>query len=214
MSQNSKNNSQELSLRGSAKKIVEFFEITLGFILYQRGVYPQDEFVPVTRYGMSLLRPESPDLRKYIRTVLQQVQRWVVKGDCSKLLLCLVDTDSGSTIEQWAFGIDISESGSNSNEDESADNRINEEETKQQIRALLRQITSSVSFLPQLDEDAEYSFCVLCHTNASGVVPKDWGDASMSTAIVHGSNKETVQLRNFATSDHTIQASVTYSSGK
>jgi mitotic spindle assembly checkpoint protein MAD2 len=37
---------QKLSLRGSAKLCVEFFEFAVNSILFQRGVYPAEDFAP------------------------------------------------------------------------------------------------------------------------------------------------------------------------
>lgn len=192
-----------LALRGSTKSIVEFFEHALVSILYQRGVYPAEDFIPLRRYGLQLLKPQDDELKIYLRKILKQVHRWMISNKCSRLLLCIVDLDTGDTVEQWAFDVEMANSEEQSKEKE-------EEELEPQIRSLIRQITASVTFLPQLDEDHCHSFNVLCYTAANANVPPDWADAPAANRTVKGQS-ETVVFRNFNTGEHVIGAQVTYS---
>lgn len=79
-----------------------------------------------------------------------------------------------------------------------------EAEIQAEIAALFRQITASVTFLPQLQGDC--TFNVLVYADASSEVPVEWGDSD-GKEIVNG---ERVQLRGFSTQNHRVDTLVSY----
>ena len=79
-----------------------------------------------------------------------------------------------------------------------------EKEIQDEIQSIFRQITASVTFLPQLDGDC--SFNVLVYANADSEVPMEWGDSD-AREIVDG---EKVQLRSFSTGNHRVDTLVSY----
>ena len=42
-------------------------------ILYQRGIYPPEQFERKQKYGLTLLVTQEPELKKYINSVLMQL---------------------------------------------------------------------------------------------------------------------------------------------
>ena len=82
---------------------------------------------------------------------------------------------------------------------EKTENQIQEE-----IQAIFRQITASVTFLPVLDGNC--TFNVLVYADADSDVPIEWGDSD-SKEIKNG---EKVQLRSFSTSNHRVDTMVSY----
>ena len=44
-----------------------------GSILYQRGIYPPEQFERKQKYGLTLLVTQEPELKKYINSVLMQL---------------------------------------------------------------------------------------------------------------------------------------------
>ena len=79
-----------------------------------------------------------------------------------------------------------------------------EKEIQSEIQALYRQITASVTFLPQLDGDC--TFNVLVYADADSEVPIEWGDSDAKEI----KNAEKVQLRSFSTSNHKVDTLVSY----
>jgi mitotic spindle assembly checkpoint protein MAD2 len=79
-----------------------------------------------------------------------------------------------------------------------------EKEIQDEIAAIFRQITASVTFLPQLAGDC--TFNVLVYADADSEVPVEWGDSD-AKEIAHG---ERVQLRGFSTSNHRVDTIVSY----
>lgn len=79
-----------------------------------------------------------------------------------------------------------------------------EKEIQTEIQAIFRQITASVTFLPQLDGNC--TFNVLVYADADSDVPIEWGDSD-AKEIKDG---EKVQLRSFSTSNHRVDTLVSY----
>lgn len=79
-----------------------------------------------------------------------------------------------------------------------------EKEIQDEIQSIFRQITASVTFLPQLDGNC--TFNVLVYADADSDVPMEWGDSDAKEI----KNGEKVQLRSFSTSNHRVDTLVSY----
>lgn len=79
-----------------------------------------------------------------------------------------------------------------------------EAEIQSEIAAIFRQITASVTFLPQLQGDC--TFNVLVYADADSEVPVEWGDSDAKEIV----NGERVQLRGFSTQSHRVDTLVSY----
>lgn len=99
---------------------------------------------------------------------------------------------------------DENEAGSSSTAAASSPPEKTEAEIQAEIAALFRQITASVTFLPQLQGDC--TFNVLVYADASSEVPVEWGDSDPKEI----ENGERVQLRSFSTSNHRVDTLVSY----
>ena len=84
-----------------------------------------------------------------------------------------------------------------------------EAEIQAEIAALFRQITASVTFLPQLS-GGDCTFNVLVYADADSEVPVEWGDSDAKEIV----NGERVQLRGFSTSNHRVETLVSYRLGE
>jgi mitotic spindle assembly checkpoint protein MAD2 len=82
-----------------------------------------------------------------------------------------------------------------------------EAEIQAEIAAIFRQITASVTFLPQLTGDC--TFNVLVYADADSDVPVEWGDSDAKEI----QNGERVQLRGFSTANHRVDTIVSYRLG-
>lgn len=79
-----------------------------------------------------------------------------------------------------------------------------ETEIQEEIQAIFRQITASVTFLPVLEGDC--TFNVLVYADADSDVPIEWGDSDAKEI----KNGEKVQLRSFSTTNHRVDTLVSY----
>jgi mitotic spindle assembly checkpoint protein MAD2 len=66
-----------VTLKGSAKMVSEFFHYGINSILYQRGVYPPEDFARKQEYGLTLLVSTDKEVIKYLENVLRQTQQWL-----------------------------------------------------------------------------------------------------------------------------------------
>lgn len=204
----------QLPLRGSARFVVEFFDYAINSILYQRGIYPSDDFQHVRKYDLNMLVSTDPEVRAYIKKIMAQLHDWLLKGKISKLILAITSKDSGQVVERWQFDVEVlkSEPNATPNTANSANNITDstdrQKEIQKEIQAIIRQITASVTFLPVLSEPC--TFNVLVYAESDVNVPSEWADSDPRLI----NNPELVSLRSFSTDKHKVQTSVEYQLGK
>ena len=112
------------SLKGSAKLVSEFFgwylrqfvsdmiltrveDYSINSILFQRALYPPEDFKVVKKYGLNILVSTDEEVKGYIKRVMGQLSQWMRKGKISKLILAIVSKDSGEVVERWQFDVEI-----------------------------------------------------------------------------------------------------------
>lgn len=211
-------------------------------------MYPAEDFTVVKKYGLNMLVSADDQVKAYIKKIMSQLDKWMVGGKISKLVIVVTNKDTGEHLERWQFDVQIfapakssksskssrskdpqQANGKTSTETTSAaaaanqenadgpgaagaaaqpapppDNKT-EQEIQQEIAAIFRQITASVTFLPQLDA-GECTFNVLVYADADSEVPVEWGDSDAKE--IEGG--ERVQLRGFSTNSHRIETLVSY----
>lgn len=226
----------KLSLKGSSKIVSEFvplpppllphyptnlsqFEYSINSILFQRGVYPAEDFTAVKKYGLNMLVTADSAVKAYIRRIMSQLSRWLLLGKISKLVVVITSKDTGETLERWQFDVQLLQSTpaaapAAATKDENGDEvpvpvvekqrERTEKEIQEEIQSLFRQITASVTFLPMLD--GRCTFNVLVYADGDAEVPVEWGDSD-AKEIVDG---EKVTLRSWGTSSHKVDTLVSY----
>ncbi|KAI8814506.1 putative mitotic spindle checkpoint protein [Cladochytrium replicatum] len=158
-----------------SKIVAEYF----GTILYQRAIYPSEDFNLVKKYGMNLLVSSDESVRAYVRQILTQAG-WLLAKATNKLVMVL---------ERWQFDIILKTEEPkicNANKDKS------EKEIQGEIAAILRQVTASITFLSELERS---TFNILAYTQGNAEVPATWGDSDPREIV----NAERVRLRSFTT---------------
>ncbi|KAI9255128.1 DNA-binding protein [Phascolomyces articulosus] len=193
----------ETTLDRSSLIVVEFFEYCVNSILYQRGVYPREDFEVERKIGMPLLITNNDELKVYVDQIMSQVRVWLQKGKLSSLIVVIKSKDTGDILERWQFNIEphLEQQQQTLDNDGELTN-----DTKAQIRAIMRQISASVTFLPELDTD-DVTFAILVHTDHDVDVPTAWGDTDPK--LIKGGG-EHVRLKHMETSKHKITPIVAY----
>ncbi|AAZ10210.1 Mad2-like HORMA domain containing protein [Trypanosoma equiperdum] len=195
---------QTITFRSSVSTITEFLGFAIYCVLYQRGVYPSDSFQQVTRYGVQLMVSVDEELNSYLAEVLQQVIKWVSQDKLRKLVLVLVDAETkGDVVERWVF--DIATQGLEAVE---GVNSKSDDTLRKEIQAVLRQVTSSVSYLPLLHRPCYFD--MLVYADPDTELPTGSWELS-DPRLIMGSSE--VTLRSFSTSFHSVSASVAYRDG-
>ncbi|KAJ3178460.1 Mitotic spindle checkpoint component mad2 [Geranomyces variabilis] len=191
-----------ITLKGSARIVVEFFNFHME-----------------KKYGLNLLVTSHEGVQAYLSTILSQLDKWIVAKKISTLVLVISSKNTREVLERWSFDVQL-ENSSVTNEKEPTTTAAKptsslpspppapsrtEKQTTQEIAAVMRQITASVTFLPMLDEPC--TFNVLAYTEKDAVVPAEWID---SDPRLIERNAEQVKLRSFSTSVHRVDGLVAY----
>ncbi|KAK7194554.1 Mad2-like HORMA domain containing protein [Novymonas esmeraldas] len=191
-----------ISLTGSVAAVTEYLGFAVNNILYQRGVYPPDDFDQVRKYGVPLMISTDADLNAYLAELLQQIASWIAHGTCRRVVLLITDVEAARTMERWEIDIQTDPAAAHTTH---GSRRRSEEDVRRDIQAVMRQITASVSFLPVMAQPCAFDLLVYTSTNAA--VPSAAWEPSDPQVLQGGT---AVKLRSFATSHHLIDTSVVY----
>ncbi|KAK3709094.1 Mitotic spindle checkpoint component mad2 [Vermiconidia calcicola] len=220
-SSSDKSKVHKLQIKGSAKLVTEFFEYGINTILFQRGVYPPEDFSAVKKYGLTMMTSVDDQVKAYIKKIMSQLSKWMQKSKISKLVVVITSKETGEHLERWQFDVNIFNSSTRKKPSSTPTDKENsnpqppqtappapseksEPEIQQEIQSLFRQITASVTFLPMLDGNC--TFNVLVYADADSEVPLEWGDSDAKEV----KNAEKVMLRSFSTNSHQIDTVVSY----
>ncbi|QRC96506.1 hypothetical protein JI435_014210, partial [Parastagonospora nodorum SN15] len=200
----------KLALKGSSKVVNEFFEYSINTILFQRGVYPAEDFTAVKKYGLTMMVTADDQVKAYIKKIMSQLKEWMYGGKISKLVVVITSKETGEHVQIFnkiAKAKSSKKAAENENaapEGTDAPEEKTETEIQAEIQSIFRQITASVTFLPMLDGNC--TFNVLVYADADSEVPLEWGDSDAKEI----QNGEKVQLRSFSTSNHRVDTLVSY----
>lgn len=181
----------------------EFFSYGVNTLLFQRGVYPPETFSRVSKYGLTMLMSTDPAVQRYLRAVLAQMRHWLSAGRLRRVVVVFAQVPSRAVVERWAFDVDLHPRAEETPAEHAPAPKPHEHVVAE-IRALVRQITASVTFLPLLEHRC--SFDMLIYTDKDTPTPVQWEESPPN--IIH--DREMVQLRSFSTNTHHVQASVSY----
>ncbi|KUJ11991.1 mitotic spindle assembly checkpoint protein MAD2 [Mollisia scopiformis] len=207
----------KLQLKGSSRLVAEFFNYSINTILFQRGVYPAEDFTAVKKYGLTMLISSDDQVKAYIKKIMSQLDKWMIGGKISKLVVVITSKDTGEHVERWQFDVQIFNKGGKKGSSKRSADKENaapedaaptpektDAEIQSEIQSIFRQITASVTFLPQLEGDC--TFNVLVYADADSDVPMEWCDSDAKEI----KNGEKVQLRSFSTTNHKVDTLVSY----
>jgi len=187
-----------ITLKGSTQIVSEFFAFAVYSILYQRAIYPPQAFDTVQKYGLSMLVANDEKLRRYLDNVMGQMQSWMLTQEVKRMVVAVIGSESGQTLERWTFTIETDQNLAKCGSEKP------QSEITREMQAIIRQITASVTFLPLLDEPCHFELLVYCDKEAD--VPKEWEETDAKLII----DAQEVRLRSFSTKIHQIEGMVAY----
>ncbi|KAG8956272.1 Mitotic spindle checkpoint component mad2 [Tulasnella sp. 424] len=207
-----------ITLKGSTEIVTDFFKFAVNAILYHRNVYPTDDFQMVKKYGQVVLLTQDLGLEKYIETVLSQVKEWLNSGTITQLVIAIVARESKITLERWVFDIKLTLPPQPTEE---APNPAPippkpDAEIQAEIRAIIKQIISSNTFLPTLKEPTYFTVLAYTNDNPSSVTPETNEPAlwiESDPMLIEQGKSQQVKLKSFDTKIHKIEAMVSYRHG-
>jgi len=201
MSRQAQATKNTITLKGSTEIVTEFFGYSINSILYQRGIYPPESFSRVSKYGLQMLVTSDNGLQKYLQQVLTQLSEWLYAGSVQKLVLVVTSLETQTVLERWNFDI---ETDGSSLEKPDQEHEKSEKDIMNEIQAIIRQITASVTFLPLLQDAC--TFDLLVYTDNNVDVPQTWEESDPK----YINNQQEVRLRSFSTKVHKVDAMVAY----
>lgn len=196
----------KLSLKGSSKVVADYFEFAIHNILFQRGIYPAEDFITVRKYDLPMLVSNDEEVKDYVKKIMDQVKKWIYGGKLTKLVVVIINKATTESVERWEFALDITDS--NGSDEKS------KQEIQREIQTIIRQVTASGSYLPFLKHD-EYTFNVLVVTDATYDVrniPIEWADTNGDAKMINGES-DSVKFTSFKTNIHSVGTSVSYKLG-
>lgn len=159
------------------------------------------------------------------------LSEWLLTGSVTQLVLAIISKDTRVTLERWVFDVYLQTDGSSPTQKQSGAPNSQapcviclliagvcllivrrtstkpETQIQSEIRDILKQIVSTVTFLPTMDEPTVFN--ILAYTEESADVPADeWIDTD-PLAIEAGKSQQ-VKLRSFSTDVHRVEAMVAY----
>jgi mitotic spindle assembly checkpoint protein MAD2 len=182
------------------------------------GIYMPETFKRESKYGLTVLTTSDDGLLRYLRAVQKQVTDWLMAGNIQRLVVVVQGVDSMETLERWQFNVTVenqddvenqvptmSGNGGSSNTNNSQNpSKKSIKGVHNEIQAIIRQITASVTFLPLLQEPC--TFDLLVYTDKNVHVPEKWEDSDPCYIL----NSSEVKLRSFTTSVHKVDSMVAY----
>ncbi|ORY96877.1 DNA-binding protein [Syncephalastrum racemosum] len=197
-----------VKLDGSSSLVVEFFEYCVNSILYQRGIYPEEDFKLVEKYGVHLFTTRNDDLRIFLNDIVQQLRVWLDADKINKVILVIKHKNTMETVERWQFDIktQVNPVAAHDQETPRTDSNVWTEGGKRQFRAIMRQIAAAVTYLPELNPE-DYTINVLVHADMDADVPSTWGDTD--PGLIKGGG-EHMRLKELSTASHTVTPFVAY----
>lgn len=187
-----------ISLKGSAEIICEYLDYGVNSILFQRGIYPSEEFKTTENYGVTILMSQNKKIKEFLANTLKQLKDWLMEQTVRKVSLTITNVRTLEVLERWDFNIELE------NTDKECESSKPLKQITQEIRDVMRQITSSISYLPVLD--CICSFDILIYTNDDVNLPPEWAD----TEPANIKNAQCVRLKSFSTDIHRLETVVTY----
>ncbi|XP_059657754.1 mitotic spindle checkpoint protein MAD2 isoform X1 [Cornus florida] len=169
-------------------------------ILYNRGIYPEESFVKVKKYGLPMLLTQDEGVKTFIANLTAQISEWLEAGKLQRLVLVIMTKATGEVLERWNFSIEtdseVIEKG--------VSREKSDKEIMREIQAIMRQIASSITYLPCFDESCVFD--VLAYTDKDIAVPFTWVESDPKLI----DNPQMVKLHSFDTKIHKVDTLVSY----
>ena len=114
-------------------------------ILYQRGIYPPETFEPSEHFGITILVSRDEKIVKFLTTVLNQVQEWLMLKKVERVTLAISSSTTSEVLEKWDFKVDYENEVPNGTGGTKLPD-VGTKDIKQiqkEIREIMRQITGN-----------------------------------------------------------------------
>ena len=147
-------------LKASTELLVEFLDVAIQVILYERGIYPESIFSSQRAFGVPVKMSRHPEVNDYIRSCLRDATPLIDAGAVENIVVVIIDGYM-RVAERFVFGV------SRRGRDETPDPEA-VEATEYAMRALLTKLALSSTSLPPVCEDATFRLLIETRADADG----------------------------------------------
>lgn len=131
---------------------ITFVDYGVNSILFQRGIYPAENFNPVQQYGLTILMSKDEKIKDFLTNVLGQATDWLAQNKVDKFSLIISNVYSKEVLECWDFKVEADPIDQNQEPNQlDPTQRTSTKEIKKiqsEIGAVMRQIAATVTYLP------------------------------------------------------------------
>mgnify|MGYP000276312612 CR=1 FL=1 len=94
---------QTITVQGSAEIITDFMEYSINIILYNRELYPMEDFEKVEKYGRPYYLTTNYKLKSYLENVLKGLKDLVANDQCHRIDLVIISVELKKVIRKLFF---------------------------------------------------------------------------------------------------------------
>ncbi|XP_041780779.1 mitotic spindle assembly checkpoint protein MAD2A [Anopheles merus] len=197
-----------ITLQGSAAIIHEYLKYSSHSIIFQRGIYPASDFLPIEYNGVPMMVSRDSRIKEYIDLIMEQVHDLIMKRMITKVTMCIVTVESKEVVERWDFNIQPTYDGEQG-EEPAVPKAL--KKIQSEIRDVMRQIVATISFLPCLDQRC--TFDIMLHTvgevfEANPTMIKQFREEDIASIEIEGA--QSIALKQFSTGLQTVDTKVVY----
>ncbi|XP_052900082.1 mitotic spindle assembly checkpoint protein MAD2A [Anopheles moucheti] len=195
-----------ITMEGCASIIHEYLKYSVHSIIYQRGIYPSGDFLPEEYNGVPVMVSRNSKIKSCIDHIMGEVKELIMKRLIFKITVCIITLDKGDIIERWDFKI----------KPQYEDERVSTStkplsKIQSEIRDVMRQIISTVSFLPCLEERCTFDIILHTASNVFEKQPNMYQEClEENEASIEVKNAQTLRLKQFSTGLNQVDTEVIY----
>ncbi|KAI4465419.1 mitotic spindle assembly checkpoint protein mad2 [Holotrichia oblita] len=168
---------------------------------WERVIFSDEKIFQSSHDGP--VRVYRPANTRYEERYIKPTHRseWLVQRIVNKVALVITNVKTLEVMERWDFNVQY-EGNIHQGNDQVSDKPL--KQIRNEIRDVMKQIASSVAYLPLLD--CLCSFDIQIYTKSDVVLPNEWADAEPANV----KNAQSVKMRSFSTNIHKMETVVTY----
>ncbi|RZF42592.1 hypothetical protein LSTR_LSTR001387 [Laodelphax striatellus] len=196
-----------ITLKGSAQLVTEYLNFGINSILFQRGIYPAENFRQELHFGLQIYVSTDEKINSFLDSVLGQIKEWLAAQKIKKMSMVITNIQTKEVLERWDFNLQYEKPETTTGTVDGKEEIYGKKEIKviqSEIRSVLLQICSTVTALPLLD--CPCAFDLLIYTPQDCEVPEMWDE----TEPCFIANSQEIQLRTFSTTFHKMSTIVSY----
>jgi mitotic spindle assembly checkpoint protein MAD2 len=90
-----------ITLKGSAEIVGDALYHGISNVLYQRGIYGDDQFTWINKYGVRLPQIMDEGVVKILQQQIAQIKAWLISGDIKRVVLVIHTIETDDTLERY-----------------------------------------------------------------------------------------------------------------